>query len=246
MSDPLPDTPGRVDRRDAGKYVFKPFYGSSHWCVLREVAALGASLRICDVGAGEGFLAGKFRDMGHSVVGLDRFEPAGTQRPWTRFVVTDLATAPTQGLAADERFDVIVMADVIEHLPRPLDVLKSFVPHLERGGSFVVSVPNVAHLVIRVRMLAGRFDYEPRGIMDEGHLRFFTLKSFRRLLHEAGLAPRRIKAAPVPLPLIWPRIFAAGRLEWVNRLAFGLSNAWRGLFAYQFVAVAGLETTPPV
>ncbi|MBZ5671576.1 MAG: hypothetical protein LAO04_17845, partial [Acidobacteriia bacterium] len=42
------------------------------------------------------------------------------------------------------------------------------------GGTVIVSVPNVAHLWVRLSLLAGRFDYADRGILDRSHLRFFT------------------------------------------------------------------------
>ena len=72
-------------------------------------------------------------------------------------------------------------------------------------GTVIVSVPNVAHLWVRLSLLAGRFDYADRGILDRTHLRFFTRRSLLALLRAAGLAVVELAVTPVPLPLVVPR-----------------------------------------
>ena len=87
----------------------------------------------------------------------------------------------------DERFDVILFGDVLEHLTDPETVLARFVPYLEESGRVIVSLPNVAAWTVRLGLLAGRFDYQPSGILDETHLKFFTLQSAKALVQKAGL-----------------------------------------------------------
>jgi hypothetical protein len=52
----------------------------------------------------------------------------------------------------------------------------------------VASVPNVQNLDVLQRLVRGRWDYRGRGILDRGHLRFFTLQTVRDLFAQAGLA----------------------------------------------------------
>jgi methionine biosynthesis protein MetW len=83
-------------------------------------------------------------------------------------------------------YDVIIFGDVLEHTKEPEAVLKAARTLLKPGGRVIVSLPNVAYLVMRIRLLQGRFDYKDSGILDRTHLRFFTLRSARELIHNAG------------------------------------------------------------
>ena len=65
-----------------------------------------------------------------------------------------------------EEFDFILFADVLEHLKDPKIVLQRSLPALKRTGEIIVSVPNIANIVIRLSLLTGRFDYCDRGILD--------------------------------------------------------------------------------
>ena len=84
-------------------------------------------------------------------------------------------------------FDIIIFADVLEHLKRPDEVLKRILPHLKDGGYFLFSVPNIAFITVRLGLLFGKFEYAEYGVLDKTHLRFFTLKAVRKLIEERGL-----------------------------------------------------------
>lgn len=118
----------------------------------------------------------------------------------------------TDNLSMLEKFDLILLLDVLEHLVDPKDALTRLLKHLEPGGHIIVSVPNIAHLQISVPLLFKRhFEYQDAGILDRTHLRFFVKETIVQLLNEAnffvviglvsGLQPRRWK--------------------WLNRLSFG-------------------------
>lgn len=78
--------------------------------------------------------------------------------------------------AHQNKFDYIVFGDVLEHLPYPSEILKKCKSILISGGGIVASIPNVAHLAVRVMLLEGRWEYRDVGIMDNTHLRFFDKK----------------------------------------------------------------------
>jgi 2-polyprenyl-3-methyl-5-hydroxy-6-metoxy-1,4-benzoquinol methylase len=85
-------------------------------------------------------------------------------------------------------FDHIVFADVLEHLKDPICVLCKYIGYLKDDGYIVVSIPNIRHFSVLFELIArGEWEYRTSGIMDEGHLRFFTNKSFKRLIRKVGL-----------------------------------------------------------
>ena len=90
-------------------------------------------------------------------------------------------------------------------------------------------MPTVANWSQRLLLLAGRWDYHDRGLLDRTHLRFFTLRTFRKTLAEAGYRIERMEVT-VPLPVLRRRPF--------NAWAHALGLLWKNLLAYQFIAVA--------
>jgi SAM-dependent methyltransferase len=85
------------------------------------------------------------------------------------------------------QYDAIIFADVLEHLPWPVSVLKRYLQWLAPGGSVIVSLPNVGLWSVRFAHLLGRWEYDETGVLDRTHLRFFTRRSARWLAGEAGL-----------------------------------------------------------
>ena len=116
-------------------------------------------------------------------------------------IVADLDTVPPK---LDGQFDLIVYGDILEHLKRPEKVLSELNRYLRPTGKIIVSVPNFVHLFVRLNILIGRFEYMERGILDRTHLRFFTLKTFRKFLANAGLSVEELAVTPVPLLLVVP------------------------------------------
>ena len=93
----------------------------------------------------------------------------------------------------DQYFDVITFTDVLEHMPDPWAALKIASTKLSKGGIVLISVPNIRHIDNLVHLLRDRdFKYEPLGIRDKTHLRFFTKKSAPRLFEGTGLQMTKI------------------------------------------------------
>ena len=144
-----------------------------------------------------------------------------------------------QGIPAEvgSDFDIVLAADVLEHVRQPQQLLGEMKSLLRGGGIAVVCVPNVAHWYPRFRSLLGAFDYDQRGILDRTHLRFFTRRSIRRLVEREGFRVRRLE--PVGLPLEALDIKGtAGR--WLRAIDHLFLTIWPTMFAYQFI----LELTP--
>jgi len=86
----------------------------------------------------------------------------------------------------DERFDVIVGGDIVEHLDEPWSFLSDLRRISAPGGHLLLSLPNVANASLVNDLLMGRFDYVYMGLTCVGHLRFFTRRSIEEMLTIAG------------------------------------------------------------
>jgi 2-polyprenyl-3-methyl-5-hydroxy-6-metoxy-1,4-benzoquinol methylase len=212
-------------------YAYKPSPHSSHGRVLQFMQSR-PPMRVLDVGCGPGWLAEALRAQGHEVTGVDLAHEAGVESRMHRFVQADLERGLPDEVGGD--FDVVVAADVIEHVRAPQQLLTEMAHRLRPGGTVIASVPNISHWYPRGRTALGLFDYDQRGILDATHLRFFTRRSFVRLARQAGLEPldRRHTGLPFDaLRLDTQR--GPGRLAALADRA--LVRAWPTMFAYQFV-----------
>ena len=93
-----------------------------------------------------------------------------------------------------KQYDYVVFADVLEHLIHADEVLKRCQLILKEKGNILVSVPNIAHNSIIIELINDEFRYNPTGILDNTHVRFFTRNSFERMASEAGWAVINEKA----------------------------------------------------
>lgn len=83
-------------------------------------------------------------------------------------------------------FDVIVFADILEHLRHPEEVLRRLKNYVSNDGYILISIPNIAFITIRLGLLFGKFYYGKWGILHERHLRFFVQETAERLMEESG------------------------------------------------------------
>ena len=210
---------------------------SSHAEVLAMIDR--SSANVLDLGCGPGYLAERLRANGHRVVGVDAFEHPDVRSRTDSFVCADLSRGLPAGLG---EFDVVLAADILEHLPEPEQTLLGLHPHLTDDGEVITSFPNFSHWYPRLRSLSGRFDYDRRGILDRGHLRFFTIRSFTKMANRAGYAVQAVRAVGLPLEV-------SGRSGGVDATrpkpstlsrCLGIMDRWLvrlapSMFAYQYI-----------
>lgn len=133
-------------------------------------------------------------------------------------------------------YDVIVAADILEHLVDPETLLSKLKTGLKREGILIVSLPNVANLYIRLNLLVGRFPYHTKGLLDRTHLRFYTLKSMRKMLAKTGWVVEETAVTSIPIAIVFP--FLRKRpFRWTLIVLHGLTRLFRGALAYQAVLV---------
>jgi SAM-dependent methyltransferase len=126
--------------------------------------------------------------LGCTVVGIeiDRDAAALAEQHTERVIVGDAETIDYAAELAGEEFDVVMFADILEHLKEPADVLRRVRPFIAENGVVVASIPNIAHASVRLALLGGEFRYREWGLLDDMHLRFFTRASIQDLFEETG------------------------------------------------------------
>jgi len=109
-----------------------------------------------------------------------------------------LHTMKVEDVRFEKMFDHINCGDIIEHLYDPWTMLKLFSSLLVKKGSLVVSLPNAGHWTIVKDMAAGDFEYLPVGMLCMTHIRWFTEKSIRQALDEAGFYIDKFQREQIP------------------------------------------------
>jgi 2-polyprenyl-3-methyl-5-hydroxy-6-metoxy-1,4-benzoquinol methylase len=155
---------------------------------ILAIGRVPANSRVLDLGMADGSVAAMLKDMGCRVWGVEIDEVAAeAARPVCKeVVVADLNTLDLARRFEGRRFDVILMLDILEHLSDPVAVLKSVKSVVAESGWGVISLPNVAHISLRLSLLEGHFSYTDVGLLDRTHLRFFDRAGVDDLLRQAG------------------------------------------------------------
>jgi len=196
-------TPRRRKRSSTKQYPAPPSeaangeHESSHAKVVELVAA---GSRVLDVGCASGALAARLAARGNRVWGVDINAAALAEaRPHcVETCAADLESVELAELFPGLRFDVVVFADVLEHIKEPWRLLESARAVLEEGGSVVASLPNFSHAAVRLAVFSGTMPYATLGILDDTHLRFFTREGVEALFEESGFRLQHIERTLVP------------------------------------------------
>jgi 2-polyprenyl-3-methyl-5-hydroxy-6-metoxy-1,4-benzoquinol methylase len=224
------------------RYVFKPDPHSSHSIILRWLGD-GRGRSLLDVGSADGVLSHHLTARGWRVTCIERdpeLAAAGAAH-CERMITADL---DREVPALEGRFDTIVYADVLEHLADPLAVLVALNRAVKPDGEVIISVPNVAHLWIRLSLLAGHFDYMDRGVLDRTHLRFFTNRSLLTLVSAAGLRVTRTTASPAPLYKVVPPRWHGRVLAALDGFSAGTARLLPRVLGYQLILRARPDAAP--
>lgn len=102
-------------------------------------------------------------------------------------IVADLETDNWEAELTDQ-FDVLMFADVLEHLRQPEKVLARAIPFLKKGGCIVTSIPNIGHNAILMSLRNGHFDYREIGLLDNTHVHLFTRETIDQLFAQNGFS----------------------------------------------------------
>lgn len=164
---------------------------SSETAPANVVRMVGQSKRVLEIGCGPGSITKILAEQGSCrVTGLELdAEAIKKVTPYcVQVMQADLNSCKWPCLLdGAERFDVVVAADVLEHLYDPLEALQQMVPLINSNGYFVVSLPHVGHAAVMSCLINGDFEYRDWGLLDRTHIRFFGLKNIESLFAQANL-----------------------------------------------------------
>jgi SAM-dependent methyltransferase len=212
---------------------------SSHQQISTLVQRLGRS-PILDVGAAQGFLG---QLLANTALTIDAVEPnaywAEHAQPFYRQV---FASSIEEAQLPDAIYRVIVCADVLEHTVDPEAVIEQLRRVATDDALFIISLPNVAHLAVRLMLLFGRFPQMERGILDRTHLHFYTLDTATDMLRRAGLEVVRARPTGVPLDELWREGEGNLLFNALMRLQHVALLLAPRLFGFQWVIVAKKRT----
>jgi 2-polyprenyl-3-methyl-5-hydroxy-6-metoxy-1,4-benzoquinol methylase len=242
----------------------RPYFEIANPEIPNIMTGLPRGLRVLDVGCGSGVHGAELHRLhGHRVVGVDISE-ASIEKAKTRLAeayVADVTQPDRYPFRGRQLFDVVLFSDMLEHLTDPLDVLTRHYQLLAPGGQVLISLPNVAIWNVRFALLFGQFEYGDTGTLDRTHMRFFTRRSFRRFLREAGVTVDRKRITPGilrPLVPLIKRVYGKGSetdqqgdsssimdsapyrayMRWLYPVERWICGLWPGLLAFQFVILA--------
>jgi len=184
---------------------------------ILEICANLKNKKVLDVGCSTGYLGQKLEKKGAEVTGIDiskvALKKAHEVLSFTKVVDLNEGKLPFK----DGTFDLIVASEVIEHLFKPVIVLKELRRILRGKGGLIITTPNFLYWGHRLRFLIGKFGYTDEGPFDIGHIHFYTYKTLSEDLKDSGFKI-----------VTENHVYAGEALE-------SIKKAHPGIFAYQFV-----------
>jgi methionine biosynthesis protein MetW len=162
---------------------------NTHTMILSSIEK---NSKVLDIGCAQGYL-GEYlnKEKECEVVGVDflqsHIEQASQKKIYKELFCLDLNLLSDEMNHYTEYFDFILLADVLEHLYEPQKLLNQLKKILKPNGCFIVSIPNISHGSILINLIKNKFEYTPTGLLDDSHIRFFTLDSFVNILNKENL-----------------------------------------------------------
>jgi SAM-dependent methyltransferase len=222
------------------RYPVKLGRYSSHAAIQRlareHISKLG-NLKVLDVGCAQGDSLSEFLSEKVSVTGIEPYRGDADIASGRGYNVLNSTIEAALGDISDLRFDLIIVADVLEHLINPDEILFQLISILEKDGLIFISVPNVANLTMRISLLFGRFNYSDRGILDRTHLRFFTQRTFTALISSNQVEKVQVGVTPIPFEIVFPLLNSPRVGAVLQKAIYLLTGKLPRLLGYQFTAI---------
>lgn len=170
---------------------------NTHNIILNQ---LTENSKVLDVGCAQGFL-GEFihKNFNCTVVGIDylkqHIDESANKNSYNELFQIDLNLLSDEMDKYTGYFDFIILADVLEHLYNPQDLINKMKKLLNPNGKIIISIPNITHGSILLNLINNKFNYTPNGLLDNTHIRFYSLYSFVDLLNQENLEILSLKSS---------------------------------------------------
>jgi len=162
---------------------------------------VGTKRRVLEIGCSSGSQTRSLSgDLECQVVAVE-IDPVAAERarPYCeRLIVGSIESLSTEDLSSGGAYDVVLFADVLEHLRDPRAALEKVRALISPNGCVLASIPNVTHSALVFEMMNGRFEYRDYGLLDATHIRFFDRVGVLRLFEEAGYVVEDTDCVTVP------------------------------------------------
>jgi len=162
---------------------------------------------ILEVGCGQGNTLIELKKQGKAkfIAGIDIVD-LNQSTKLDKFILADIESEENIDLP-ENYFDIIICADVLEHLKDPWNVLKKIKKFLKQNGMLIASIPNIREIETLFNIFVkGDFKYVEEGILDKTHLRFFCKKNIIELFEKTGYKVEKItfdlSTSPIRRPLL--------------------------------------------
>lgn len=162
---------------------------NSNSTAAKVLKMVGKNKRVLEVGCSHGYMSKILKEeLNCYVVGIE-IDKEGyeiSKNICDKTLLGDIEDINLIEMLKEETFDVIIFADVLEHLNNPAEVLRNVKKLLKDCGEIIISIPNISYISVILDLINDRFQYRKLGILDNTHLRFFTKNSIISLLENVG------------------------------------------------------------
>lgn len=170
-------------------------------------------LRILDIGCGNGSLSHLISQEGYEVVGVEDsvtgVTTASNNFPECKFIKASVYDIPYSNLGGS--FDIVISAEVIEHLVYPRELIKSAKKCLKPNGTLVLTTPYHGYIKNLALALTGKMDSHFTALWDGGHIKFFSVKTLTTLLTEEEFNDFQFEFAG-RFPYLWKSMLVSANL----------------------------------
>lgn len=185
------------DESTKPRYDFSFAWESAYGRVLSLVQGLNLERSyVLDLGCGFASIADPLKELGYEYIGsdidaeaLERLAARGFEAHRLDLGEYEVLPDAIKAIAGGRKIALVLLLDVVEHMPEThvfLSALRAGIDLID-SPPLIVSVPNVAHVDIAAKLVFGRWDYMPTGLLDGTHLQFFTAERLERETSACGL-----------------------------------------------------------
>ena len=155
------------------------------------VQMVGHKRTVLEIGAGPGSISRTLVEKNNCHVTAIEYDESALlklQEVCHQAIRADLnAEGWINAVDANKQFEVIVIADVLEHLYDPWRTLSQAKELLTETGALVISLPHAGHNSVIASLLNTDFKYHHFGLLDSTHIRFFGINNIQTMIKDAGL-----------------------------------------------------------